>query len=76
MNSVQNVLTDIATSYFDDFAKYKGWIPLLRLRKAMNSIVSQAGGKYIYSQASPLSNPAQAKEALELLEMAGLVYNM
>jgi len=76
MNSVQNVLSDIATSYYDDFAKYKGRIPVLRLREVMNSVVSQAGGKYIYSQAGPLSNPAQAKEALELLEMAGLVYKV
>ena len=76
MKSVQNVLSDIATSYYDDFAKYKRRIPLLRLREVMNSVVSQAGGKYIYSQAGSLSNPAQAKEALELLEMAGLVYKV
>ena len=76
MISVQNVLSDIALSYYDDFAKYKGRIPLLRLREVMNSVVKQAGGKYIYSQAGPLSNPAQAKGALELLEMAGLVYKV
>ena len=76
MKSVQNVLSDIATSYYDDFAKYKRRIPVLRLREVMNSIVSQAGGKYIYSQAGSLSNPAQAKEALDLLEMAGLVYKV
>jgi predicted AAA+ superfamily ATPase len=76
MNSVQNVLSDIATSYYDDFAKYKRRIPVLRLREVMNSVVKQAGGKYIYSKAGPLSNPAQAKEALDLLEMAGLVYKV
>jgi len=76
MNSVQNVLSDIAISYYDDFAKYKSRIPVLRLREVMNSVVKQAGGKYIYSQAGPLSNPAQAKEAMDLLEMAGLVYKV
>ena len=76
MKSVQNVLADIATSYYDDFAKYKRRIPLLRLREVMNSVVYQAGGKYIYSKAGSLSNPAQAKEALDLLEMAGLVYKV
>ncbi len=76
MNSVQNVLSDIVISYYDDFAKYKRRIPVLRLREVMNSVVSQAGGKYIFSQAGPLSNPAQAKEALELLEMAGLAYRV
>lgn len=76
MQSVQNVLSDIATSYYDDFAKYKRRIPVLRLREVMNSVVKQAGGKYIYSKAGPLSNPAQAKEALDLLDMAGLVYKI
>jgi predicted AAA+ superfamily ATPase len=76
MKSVQNVLSDIATSYYDDFAKYKRRIPVLRLREVMNSVVKQAGGKYIYSKAGSLTNPAQAKEALDLLEMAGLVYKV
>jgi len=76
MNSVQSVLSDIAISYYDDFAKYKSRIPVLRLREVMNSVVKQAGGKYIYSQAGSLSNPAQAKHALELLEMAGLIYKV
>jgi predicted AAA+ superfamily ATPase len=76
MNSVQNVLSDITTSYYDDFTKYKKRIRVLRLREVLNSVVSQAGGKYIYSKAGSLSNPAQAKEALDLLEMAGLVYKV
>jgi predicted AAA+ superfamily ATPase len=76
MKSVQNVLSAIATSYYDDFAKYKRRSPVLRLREVMNSVVIQAGGKYTYSKAGPLSNPAQAKEALDLLEMAGLVYKI
>jgi hypothetical protein len=49
MKSVQNVLSDIATSYYDDFAKYKRRIPQLHLDEVMNSVVNQAGGKYIYS---------------------------
>ena len=76
MKAVQNVLSDITTSYYDDFAKYKSRITLLRLREVLNSVVNQSGGKYIYSKAGSLSNPAQAKEALDLLEMAGLVYKV
>jgi len=76
INSVQNVLSDITISYNDDFAKYKSRAPILRLREVMGSVVKQSGGKYIYSKAGPLSNPAQAKEALDLLEMAGLVYKV
>lgn len=73
---VQKVLSDITISYIDDFAKYKRRIPVLRLREVLESVVKQSGGKYIYSKAGPLSNPAQAKEALDLLEMAGLVYKV
>jgi predicted AAA+ superfamily ATPase len=76
MNMVQKVLSDIAISYNDDFAKYKSRAPVLRLRETMGSVVKQSGGKYIYSQSGSLSNPAQAKEALDLLEMAGLVYKV
>jgi uncharacterized protein len=76
INSVQNVLSDITISYNDDFAKYKSRIPVLRLRAVMESVVKQSGGKFIYSESGPLSNPAQAKEAIDLLEMAGLVYKV
>jgi len=48
INSVQNVLSDIATSYYDDFTKYRTRIPVLRLREVMTSVARQAGGKYIY----------------------------
>lgn len=76
MNSVQKVLSDITISYIDDFAKYKSRVPVLRLREVFESVVKQSGGKYIYSKAGFLSNPTQAKEALDLLEMAGLVYKV
>ncbi len=76
IKSVQKVLSDITISYIDDFSKYKSRIPVLRLREVLESVVKQSGGKYIFSKAGPLSNPAQAKEALDLLEMAGLVYKV
>ncbi len=76
ITAVQNALSDITLSYYDDFAKYKNRSPLLRLREVLGSVVNQAGGKYIYSKAGTLSNPSQAKEALDLLEMAGLVHKV
>lgn len=76
INAVQNVLSDITISYNDDFAKYKSRIPVLRLREVMGSIVKQAGSKYVFSNVGTLSNPTQAKDALDLLEMAGLVYKV
>jgi uncharacterized protein len=76
INAVQRVLSDITISYQDDFARYKSRIPSLRLREVLESVIKQSGGKFIYSHAGPQSNPAQAKEALDLLEMAGLVYKI
>ena len=76
ITAVQKVLSDITISYYDDFAKYKNRSPLLRLREVLSSVVKQAGGKYIYSKTGTLSNPSQAKKALDLLEMAGLVHKV
>jgi len=74
--AIQRVLSDITLSYIDDFVKYKKRSPLLRLREVMGAVIKQNGGKFIYSKAGNLSNPAQAKEALDLLEMAGIVHKV
>jgi len=76
INAVQQALGDITISLYDDFVKYKKRSPVLRLREVFDSTIKQAGGKYIYTKAGALSNIAQAKEALDLLEMAGLVYKV
>ena len=76
INAVQQILADITISLYDDFAKYKKHSPVLRLREVFDSVIKQAGGKYIYSKAGELSNVVQAKEALDLLEMAGLVFKV
>jgi hypothetical protein len=74
--AVQSVLTDIMVSLYDDFVKYKKRSPVLRLREVLDSVIQQAGGKYIYAKAGELINIAQAKEAVDLLEMAGLVHKV
>ncbi len=73
--AIQRVLSGITLSYIDDFTKYRKR-PLLRLREVMGAVIKQNGGKFIYSKVGNLSNPAQAKEALDLLEMAGLVHKV
>jgi len=74
--TVQAVLADIMVSLYDDFVKYKKRSPVLRLREVLDSALQQAGGKYIYSKAGESINVAQAKEALDLLEMAGLIHKV
>lgn len=74
--AVQKVLSDIMVSLYDDFVKYKRRAPVLRLREVLDSVIQQSGGKFIYAKAGELSNIAQAKESIELLEMAGLVHKV
>jgi len=71
-----HILDDIIYSFNDDFAKYKKRVPVSRLREVFESVVNQAGGKFVYSNAIPNANHAQIKEALQLLNMAGLVHSV
>ncbi len=70
---VQVVLDDLLRTLRSDFAKYKNSVPVFRLQEVLNAVVSQAGGKFIYSKASEQIKDYQAKEALELLRLAGWV---
>jgi len=73
LRGCQRVLDDLISSYRTDFAKYKERVPSSRIREVFNSIVRQAGGKFVYKKTSQELNILQIKEALELLIMAGLV---
>jgi predicted AAA+ superfamily ATPase len=75
-SAFQDSLADIALSLYDDFVKYKKRSPVLRLREVLDSVFQQSGGKYIYAKAGQLTSITQAKEAVELLEMAGLVHRV
>lgn len=70
----QRVLDDLLLSLFDDFAKYKARVPALRLREVFASVMNQTGKKFVYSHASQTGGHAQIKEAVDLLEMAGVVF--
>ncbi|MBN2638295.1 MAG: ATP-binding protein [Bacteroidales bacterium] len=69
----QKILDDLISSFRTDFAKYKDKIPSLRIKEIFESVVHQAGGKFVFTKASQNLNTLQIKEALELLIMAGLV---
>lgn len=70
----QQILDRLISGYEDDFAKYKKRVPVSRLREVFRYAVFRAGKKFNVSKASESSNHAQIKEALDLLEMAGLLY--
>jgi hypothetical protein len=70
---VQNVLDDLIVSYQTDFSKYKDKVPSFRILEVFNNVVQQMGTKFSYSLNTNLNNQ-QIKEALNMLQMAGLLY--
>ena len=69
----QFVLYDLMIALRSDFAKYKRRIPTLQISKVFDSVVKQAGKKFVYSRAGQDYSHYQIKQALEMLKMAGLV---
>ncbi len=72
----QVILNQLIAGFEDDFAKYKIRVPSTRIREVFNSVVRQSGNKFNIFKASDSANHAQTKEALDLLEMAGLIYKV
>ncbi|HLO44958.1 MAG TPA: AAA family ATPase [Leadbetterella sp.] len=72
--SVQLVLDELFVSLKADFVKYKKRVPAARISEIFDSVISQSGGKFVYSKVGQNINHGQAKETLELLIQAGLVY--
>jgi predicted AAA+ superfamily ATPase len=72
----QVILDQLITGFEDDFAKYRKRVPLTRISEVFHAAVNQSGNKFNISRASETANHSQAKEALDLLEMAGLVYRV
>lgn len=68
------LLDQLIVGLDDDFAKYKKRVPVLRLRTIFESVVRQTGNKFVLSHAMKEANHFQIKEALQLLEKAGLIY--
>lgn len=66
------ILDDLITSFRADFVKYKQHVPSARISEVFESVVHQAGGKFVYSRAATEANHKQVKEATELLIKAGL----
>jgi len=69
----QKILEDIITTFRDDFSKYRRRMPALVLNEVFESVMHQAQGKFIYERAAVETGNARVKQALDLLEMAGLV---
>ncbi len=73
---VQRVLDDLILSIQADFSKYKNRFPALRIKEVFDAVVQQIGCKFSYSYPNATLTNVQIKEALLLLEMAGLLYSV
>lgn len=65
---------DIILSYFDDFAKYHKRIDPQLLRKTLTSVAVNIGAKFKYISVGAEYDSKQVKQALDMLEMAGLIF--
>jgi predicted AAA+ superfamily ATPase len=71
---VQRILDDLVISIQADFVKYKKQLSPANVKEVFDSVVLQIGKKFKYASTSSSLKISQVKQALEVLQMAGLVY--
>ena len=76
LRAAQRMLDQYLTGLMDDFSKYREKYPVTRLREIFDAVVHQSGNKFKLAHASKVANYYQIREALDLLEMAGLIYRV
>jgi len=69
----QRIQRSIIDTYIDDFAKYSKVSKHTYLRKVFNAVPGMVGQKFVYTQVDRAIKSRELKEALELLETAGVV---
>ena len=69
----QRIQRSILDTYIDDFAKYSKVSKHTYLRKVFNAVPGMVGQKFVYAQVDRSIKSREIKEALELLEAAGIV---
>jgi hypothetical protein len=69
----QRIQRSIIDTYIDDFAKYSKISKHGYLRKVFSAVPMMLGRKFVYSQVDRIVKSRDLKEALELLETAGVV---
>ena len=69
----QRIQRSIIDTYIDDFAKYSSVSKHVYLRKVFNAVPAMVGQKFVYAQVDRYIKSRELKDALELLETAGIV---
>lgn len=64
---INKIHYDLLATYRDDFAKYRGRLPIERLDEVMMSVPKFLGEKFVYSRVNPTIQTSAIKTALDLL---------
>lgn len=67
---------DLIATYRDDFNKYKSRIPVDLLRRVMDAVPRQLGGRFVYSHVDAEAKHRDTKQALELLRLARVCHRV
>ena len=73
ISKCKRIQRSIIDTYIDDFAKYSKVSKHAYLRKVFNAVPGMVGQKFVYTQVDRAIKSRELKEALELLETAGVV---
>jgi hypothetical protein len=72
----RSLLDELLVTFRDDFAKYKTRVSQLKLFETLKSVALQAGRKFKFAHIDDTGPQTAYKQALDLLEMAGLVHKI
>lgn len=75
-HAISQIHFDLLATYRDDFAKYKGRLPIDRLEDIINAVPRQLGEKFVYSHANSEVSSVPLKQALDLLSRARVCYRI
>jgi hypothetical protein len=67
---------DLIATYRDDFNKYRSRIPVDLLRRVMDAVPRQLGGRFVYTHVDAEAKHRDVKEALELLRLARVCHRV
>ncbi len=72
----QRIQRSIVDTYIDDFKKYAKKLKHRYLQKVFSAVPKMVGQKFVYAKVDNSIKSRELKEALELLEMAGVIYRI
>jgi len=76
LNRCHRIQSSIIQTYRDDFGKYSSQVKHKYLQKIFSAVPKMVGKKFKYSRVDDTMHSRNLKEAVELLEKAGVVYRV